>query len=67
MKLGDELPEDQGRVLKDLVRRYPVVFTDTGATQVRGHRKILEGMSESEVTLTILSYIVTAGRIILER
>ena len=28
MKLGDELPEDQRRVLKDLVRRYPDVFTD---------------------------------------
>ena len=28
VKLGDELPEDQRRVLKDLVRRYPNVFTD---------------------------------------
>ena len=28
VKLGDELPEDQRRVLKDLVRRYPDVFTD---------------------------------------
>ena len=28
LKLGDELPEDQRCVLKDLVRRYPDVFTD---------------------------------------
>ena len=28
LKLGDELPEDQRRVLKDLVRRYPNVFID---------------------------------------
>ena len=28
VKLGDELPEDQRRVLKDLVWRYPDVFTD---------------------------------------
>ena len=28
VKLGDELPEDQRRVLKDLVRRYSDVFTD---------------------------------------
>ena len=28
VKLGDELPEDQRRVLKDLVRGYPDVFTD---------------------------------------
>ena len=28
VKLGDELPEDQRRVLKDLVRRYRDVFTD---------------------------------------
>ena len=28
VKLGDELPEDQRRVLKDLVRRYPDVFTN---------------------------------------
>ena len=35
MKLGDELPEDQRRVLKDLVRRYPDVFTDMpGETDV---------------------------------
>ena len=27
-KLGDELPENQRRVLRDLVRRYPDVFTD---------------------------------------
>ena len=39
MKLGDELPEDQRRVLKELVRRYPDVFTDipgeTDATHTR--------------------------------
>ena len=35
VKLGDELPEDQRRVLKDLVRRYPDVFTDMpGETDV---------------------------------
>ena len=28
VKFGDELPEDQRRVLKDIVRRYPDVFTD---------------------------------------
>ena len=28
MKLGEELPEDQRRVSKDLVRRYPNMFTD---------------------------------------
>ena len=39
MKLGDELPEDQGRVLKDLVRRYPDVFTDMpGETNVIQHQ-----------------------------
>ena len=26
--MGEELPEDQQRVLKDLVRMYPDVFTD---------------------------------------
>ena len=35
VKLGDELPEDQRHVLKDLVRRYPDVFTDMpGETDV---------------------------------
>ena len=39
MKLGDELPEDQRRVLKDLVRRYPDVFTDMcGETDVIQHQ-----------------------------
>ena len=39
VKLGDELPEDQRRVLKDLVRRYPDVFTDMpGETDVIQHR-----------------------------
>ena len=28
IKLGEELPEDQQRVLKDLVQRYPDVLTD---------------------------------------
>ena len=28
VKLGDELPEDQQCVLKDLVRRYPDVITN---------------------------------------
>ena len=48
--------------------RMPFGMVNSGATLVRGLRKILEGMTgaESEVTLTILSYIVTAGRIILE-
>ena len=37
--LGDELPEDQRRVLKDLVRRYPDVFTDKpGETDVIQHQ-----------------------------
>ena len=41
MKLGDELPEDQRCVLKDLVRRYPVVFTDMpGETDVIQHQII---------------------------
>ena len=35
VNLGDELPEDQQCVLKDLVRRYPDVFTDMpGETDV---------------------------------
>ena len=39
MKLGDELPEDQRYVLKDLVRRYPDVFTDMpGETDVIQHQ-----------------------------
>ena len=39
MKLGDELPEDQQRVLKDLVQRYPDVFTDMpGETDVIQHQ-----------------------------
>ena len=39
MKLGDELPEDKRRVLKDLVRRYPDVFTDMpGETDVIQHQ-----------------------------
>ena len=39
MKLGDELPEDQRRVLKDLVQRYPDVFTDMpGETDVIQHQ-----------------------------
>ena len=39
VKLGDELPEDQRRVLKDLVRRYPDVFIDMpGETDVIQHQ-----------------------------
>ena len=39
VKLGDELPEDQQCVLKDLVRRYPDVFTDMpGETDVIQHQ-----------------------------
>ena len=39
VKLGDGLPEDQRRVLKDLVRRYPDVFTDMpGETDVIQHQ-----------------------------
>ena len=39
VKLGDELPEDQRRVLKDLVRRYPDVFTDMpGETDAIQHQ-----------------------------
>ena len=39
VKLGDELPEDQRSVLKDLVRRYPDVFTDMpGETDVIQHQ-----------------------------
>ena len=38
VKFGDELPEDQRHVLKDLVRRYPDVFTDMpGETDVIQH------------------------------
>ena len=29
VKLGEHLPEDQRCMLKDLIRRYPDVFTDT--------------------------------------
>ena len=46
--------------------RMPFGMGNSGATLVRGLRKILEGMPESEVTLTILLYIATAGRIIFE-
>ena len=28
MQFGEDLPEDQGHVLKNLVRGYPDVFTD---------------------------------------
>ena len=39
VKLGDELPEDQRRMLKDLVRRYPDVFTEMpGETDVIQHQ-----------------------------
>ena len=39
VQLGEELPEDQRRVLKDLVRRYPDVFTDMpGETDVLQHQ-----------------------------
>ena len=39
VKLGDELPEDQRRELKDLVRRYRDVFTDMpGETDVIQHQ-----------------------------
>ena len=39
VKLGEELPEDQRRVLKDLVPRYPDVFTDMpGETDVIQHQ-----------------------------
>ena len=39
VKLGDELPKDQRHVLKDLVRRYPDVFTDMpGETDVIQHQ-----------------------------
>ena len=38
VKLGDELPEDQRCVLKDLVRRYSNVYTDMpGETDVIQH------------------------------
>ena len=38
-KLGDELTEDQQRVLKDLVRKYPDVFTNMpGETDVIQHQ-----------------------------
>ena len=44
VKLGDELPEDQQGVLKDLVRRYPDVFTDMlGETDVIQHQIRLTG------------------------
>ena len=39
VKLGDELPEDQRRVLMDLVQRYPDVLTDMpGETDVIQHQ-----------------------------
>ena len=39
VKLGDELPKDQQCLLKDLVRRYPDVFTDMpGETDVIQHQ-----------------------------
>ena len=39
VKLGDELQEDQWRVLKDLVRRFPDVFPDMpGETDVIQHQ-----------------------------
>ena len=38
-KLGYELPEDQGCVLKDLIRRYHNVFTDMpGESDVIQHQ-----------------------------
>ena len=38
VKFGNELPKDQRRVLKDLVWRYPDVFTDMpGETDVIQH------------------------------
>ena len=43
VKLVDELPEDQRRVLKDLVRRYPDVFTDMpGETDVTGETDVIQ-------------------------
>ena len=39
VKMGDELSKDQRCVLKDLVRRYPDVFTDmSGETDVIQHQ-----------------------------
>ena len=39
VKLGEDLPEDQRRALKDLVRRYPDVFTNMpGENNVIEHR-----------------------------
>ena len=39
VKLGEELPEDQRCVLKDLIRRYPNVFTDMpGETDMIQHQ-----------------------------
>ena len=39
VKLGEDLPEDQRHMLKDLTRRYPDVFTDMpGETDVIQHR-----------------------------
>ena len=39
VKLGEDLSEDQRRMLKDLIRRYPDVFTDMpGETDVIQHR-----------------------------
>ena len=44
VKLGDELPEDQQCVLKDLVQRYPDMFTDMpGETDVIQHQNKLTG------------------------
>ena len=33
VKLGEDLSEDQRRMLKDLIRRYPDVFTDMPITR----------------------------------
>ena len=39
VKLGDDLPKDQQHILKDLVRRYPDVFTNMpGETDVIQHQ-----------------------------
>ena len=39
VKLGEDLSEDQRRMLKDLIRRYPDLFTDMpGETDVIQHR-----------------------------
>ena len=39
IKLGEDLPEDQQRMLNELIRRYPHVFTDMPEeTDVIQHR-----------------------------